>query len=190
MLSILEKPSIRHAALRITVAQYHRLSEQAIISESTELLRGVIIEQMTKSPLHTYVVRLLVKWLESLGDATCHVRKEEPLTLSDSEPEPDVAVVVGTPEEYRTHHPCAAELVIEVAVATLELDRAKADVYAAAGMPEYWIVVPEERAVEIFRDPSPEGYRTSFRHTDPDTLLRSSRLPQACIRLAHLFRNA
>jgi len=61
MSSILDKPSIRHAALPITVEQYHRLGEQAIISEQTELLRGVIIEQMTKSPLHTYVVQLLVR---------------------------------------------------------------------------------------------------------------------------------
>ena len=66
MSSILDQPALRHAALPITVEQYHHLSEQAILSERTELLRGVIIEQMTKSPLQTYVVQFLVKWLESV----------------------------------------------------------------------------------------------------------------------------
>ncbi|MFV2067826.1 MAG: Uma2 family endonuclease [Pirellulales bacterium] len=187
MTSILDKSSIRRAALPITVQQYHRLSELGIISEQTELLRGVIIEQMTKSPLHTYVVRLLVKWLESVIDVDSHVRKEEPLTLADSEPEPDVAVVCGTPADYRELHPATAELVIEVAITTPELDRDKADLYAAAGVGEYWIVFPEERAVEIFRDASPNGYRTSIRHTESNTLLCPSRLPQASLRMATLF---
>ena len=76
---------------------------------------------------------------------------------------------------------------IEVAIATLDLDRDKAEVYAAAGIPEYWIVVPEEDAVEVHRDPSPTGYRTNLRFTDGETLLRPERLPQAAIRLADIF---
>lgn len=185
--SILDRPSVRHAALPITVEQYHRLSEQAIIREQTELLRGVIIEQMTKSPLHTYVVQILVKWLDSVVGENHYVRKVEPLTLTDSEPEPDVAVVPGTPEEYRDQHPTTADLVIEVAIATLELDRDKADVYAAAGVPEYWVVVPEDRAIEINRDPSPNGYLATERYTDAEAILRPGPLPQASIRLASVF---
>jgi Uma2 family endonuclease len=185
--SILDRPSVRQAALPITVEQYHRLSEQAIICEQTELLRGVIIEQMTKSPLHTYIVQFLVKWLDSVVGETRYVRKEEPLTLTDSEPEPDVAVVLGAPENYRDQHPTTAQLVIEVAIATLELDREKADVYAAAGVPEYWIVVPEDRAVEVCRDPAQNGYQTTVRYTDAETILRPTQLPQASIRLASVF---
>ncbi|MCY2991539.1 MAG: Uma2 family endonuclease [Planctomycetota bacterium] len=187
MSSILDQPAIRHAALPITVEQYHHLSEHSIISERTELLRGVIIEQMTKSPLHTYVVQFLVKWLESVIGANYHVRKEEPLTLAESEPEPDIAVVWGTPKDYRAAHPYTAELVVEVAVTTLDLDRDKAEIYAAAGVPEYWIVVPEERAVEVFRDPSASGYGTRVRHLEPDTTLRSNSLPQVALRMASLF---
>jgi len=187
MSSILDKPSVRNAALPITVEQYHRLSEQPIISERTELLRGAIIEQMTKSPSHTYVVRLLVEWLESVVDGDHHVRKEEPLTLADSEPDPDVAVVRGVPADFRTEHPATAELVFEVAVVTPDPDRDKADLYAAARVPEYWIVMPEEQAVEVFTDSASNGYRTSVRHTDPNTVLRSSRLPHASIRVGRLF---
>jgi Uma2 family endonuclease len=67
------------------------------------------------------------------------------------------------------------------------LDRDKAELYAAAGVPEYWIVVPEERAVEVFCDPSPSGYRSSVRPAAPDALLRWTRLPEIAVRAASLF---
>jgi Uma2 family endonuclease len=187
MAAILDKLSVRHAALPISVEQYHRLNEAGIISERTELLRGVIIERMTKSPLHTYAVQLLVRWLESCVAANQYVRKEEPLTLADSEPEPDVAVVVGDPGRYRTRHPATADLVIEVAIATAELDRDKADIYAQAGVPEYWVVLPEQRTVEVYLHPTADGYGSCERRSDPETQLRPNRLPQATIHLASLF---
>jgi Uma2 family endonuclease len=187
MSSILEKRAVRDAALPITVEQYHRLSDQAIVAERTELLQGVIIEQMTKSPRHTYVVQVLEKWLNASVGSGLYIRKEEPLTLADSEPEPDLAVVQGAPQDYRSQHPATADLVIEVAIATLDLDRDKADVYAAAGVAEYWIVAPDEGAVEVYRDPSPAGYRGKLRYADGETLLRPQRLPQAALRLATIF---
>lgn len=155
---ILDEPEIREAALPLTVEQYHRLSAEGIVPERTELLQGVIIEQMTKSPLHTFLVQRLARWIEPALPKEWFVRKEEPLTLADSEPEPDIAVVAGCPEDYRTAHPATAALVVEVAIATVGIDRAKAEVYAAAGVPEYWIVIPESRTVEILRRPGPTGY--------------------------------
>ena len=188
MASILDKPAVRDAVLPIRVEQYHRLGEEGIIPEQTELLRGVIVERMVKSPLHTYIVQLFVRWLEAAVDVGHYVRKEEPLTLSDSEPEPDVAVVPGVPEDYRQSHPTSAEFVIEVAIATVALDREKADIYAAEGVSEYWIVVPDERMVETYREPTPNGYRFHEQLTDPDIVLCPKLLPQAVIRLADVFR--
>ena len=75
MAAILDKPSVRQAVLPISIEQYHRLSQAGIISERTELLQGVIIERTTKSPLHTYAVQLLVRWLESCVSANQYVRK-------------------------------------------------------------------------------------------------------------------
>jgi Uma2 family endonuclease len=168
---ILEESCVRDAAVPITVAQYHRLSAAGIVSERTELLQGVMIEQMTKSSLDTFLVQRLAAWLSAGMSNGMFVRKEEPLTLTDSEPEPDIAVVAGSPEDYREAHPATAELVIEVAIATLGVDRAKADVYAAAGITEYWIVVPEARNVLVYRDPSPAGYRSHEEVTHADAEL-------------------
>ncbi len=187
MAAILDRPSVRHAALPLSVEQYHRLNEEGILSERTELLRGVIIERMTKSPLHTYVVQPLVRWLESCVAANQYVRKEEPLTLADSELEPDIAIVSGDPGQYRTRHPAIADLVIEVAITTVELERDKADIYANAGVPEYWVVIPEERAVEVYENPGLDGYGACQRLTGSETHLCPNRLPQATLRLGDLF---
>ena len=187
MARILDKPSVRYAALPISVEQYHRLNREGIIGERTEQLRGVIIERMTKSPLHTYVVQLLTKWLESQVAANQYVRKEEPLTLVDSEPEPDVAVVSGDPKQFRTQHPTSADLVIEVAIATLALDRDKAEIYAHAGVAEYWVVIPEERVVEIYRQPSDAGYASFQRVHESEARLSPACLPQANLSIAALF---
>lgn len=84
-----------------------------------------------------------------------HVRVQLPLALgSDSEPEPDVAVVSGTARDYRNGHPQTALLVVEIADASLAYDReVKGSLYARAGMPEYWLVKLVDSCVEVYRDP-------------------------------------
>lgn len=178
---------MRGAALPISVAQYHRLSAAGIVPERTELLQGVIIEQMTKSPLHTFLVQRLAGWLAAALSSGRIVRKGEPLTLADSEPEPDLAVVAGTPDDYRASHPTTADLVIEVAIATLGIDRAKADVYAAAGVVEYWIVIPESRSVEVHRGPSADGYRRVQTVSAGDATLQPEAFPIEGLTVDRLF---
>ena len=73
-----------------------------------------------------------------------------------SEPEPDVAVVAGKPQDYIVAHPSTAALVVEVADSSLRLDRRfKAAVYARAGLHEYWIVNLVDRTLEVYREPQP-----------------------------------
>jgi len=188
--AILDEPAIRGAALPLTVEQYHRLSAGGIVSERTELLQGILIEQMTKSPLHTFLVQRLTRWIERALPAGWFVRKEEPLTLPDSEPEPDIAVVGGGPEDYRTAHPATAALVVEVAIATLGIDRAKADIYAAAGIPEYWIVVPDSRTVEVFRRPGPAGYGERLTVSAADAMLEPAGLAMPPLPIEQVFGSA
>ena len=116
----------------------------------------------------------------------CDLRVEGPLTLHDSEPEPDVAIVRGSPESFVTSHPHTAELAVEVAVSSLEIDRVRALIYAEAGLREYWIVCPEKKRVEVYRQPGAQGYaeRTDFA---APAALESSALPGVCVELAALF---
>ena len=84
-----------------------------------------------------------------------HVRSQLPLALdAASEPEPDVAVVAGSPRDYRDAHPSTALLIVEVADTSLEFDRTtKASLYARAGIPDYWLVNLVDARVEVHRNP-------------------------------------
>ncbi len=73
-------------------------------------------------------------------------------------PEPVIAVVPGTADGYQTTHPRTALLVIEIAEPSLAPDRlSKAAIYAAAGIPEYWIVNLAGEVIEVMREPDPEA---------------------------------
>ena len=186
MSSILDQPAIRRAVLPITVEQYHQLGEAGIVAKNTELVRGVIVEKMIKSPQPTWIVQYLVDWLRAgLGEGV-HVRQEQPLTFEDSEPEPDIAVVDGTPDDYRTWHPRGARLIVEVAITSIELDREKANIYAAAGVPEYWLVLPREQTVEAFSEPTATAYARKTHHQSADTMTVGA-LPGLSLPLKQLF---
>src|SRR5262245_55487949 len=123
MSAILEIPEVRQRISRLSVEEYHRLDEFNQNGRRTELIRGIVIEKMSKSPLHTSSSK-------SLHDRICPrlaqgivVRREDPITLANSEPEPDIAVVRGSRKDFFKAHPTTAELVIEVAVSSATLDR-------------------------------------------------------------------
>lgn len=159
MIAVLENPEIRQRACPISVEGYHMLRDWGVLAIKSELIRGVVVDKLSKSPLHEYLVAMLLEFLrQNLPEGFC-IRKEGPLTLADSEPEPDISVVPGTARDFITSHPTHAELVVEVAVSSLALDREKAGIYAAAGIPVYWLVDAEARRVLVFRQPSADGYR-------------------------------
>ena len=172
MSSVLDNPGVRGSALRLDVDQYHRLCDSGIVPEKTELLSGIVVSKMGKSPLHTWTVEFLAEWFRVLLLPTQTLRIEQPLTLSDSEPEPDLAIVRGSRDDYRTYHPTTAELVIEVAITTEEIDRAKASIYAAAEISQYWLVLPEKMQVIIYRNPE----RASARFADASTVGRDGKV--------------
>ncbi len=186
MLSILEIPSIRRKAKPIDLRTYHWMGEQGLVEEKTELLRGVIVEKMSKSPLHSYLINRLLHLLQQTLPDDFVARKEDPLSLHDSEPEPDLSVVVQVAHNYRHKHPTTAALVIEVAVSTEETDREKISIYAEAGIPETWLVLPKTERIEIFAAPEAGRYTAHTIYEGSD-LARSTQFPQFQITLADLL---
>jgi len=177
---------VGQAVLPISVDQYHRLGAAGIISENTELLRGVILEKMIKTPRHTWFVERLADWLRENLPAGFYVRQEQPLTLVDSEPEPDIAVVSGMRDDYQDAHPATARLVIEVAITTEAIDREKAGLYAAAHVDEYWIVLPGEKVVQVYRQGTESGYSKVERFMESDSVT-SILSPDVTLELSRLF---
>ena len=159
MSEILEIPEVRRRISRLSVPEYHLLDECNENGRRTELIRGLIIEKMSKSPLHRTICSRLYKLLLAQLPDGCSVWKEEPLTLADSEPEPDLSVTRGRESDFSKAHPSTAELVVEVAVSSPALDRENASLYAEARVAEYWIILGLERQVEVFRLPENGRYQ-------------------------------
>lgn len=186
MTPLLELPAFRKRVHPMPVETYHRLGELGVLSEDVELLRGIVVTKMPKSPLHEFVAQMLMELLLKLIPPGFVVRPERPLTLRDSEPEPDLSVVKGRPQDWVRAHPTTAALVIEVAVTSLDIDEGKAGIYAEAAIPEYWIVQPEERRVIVCREPTSEGYRSKTTLSEADTL-RCASIPGVEIHVSALF---
>ena len=75
---------------------------------------------------------------------------------------------------------------MEVAVSSIELDRAKAQIYAEAGVKEYWIVHPQEKQVEVYRHPEATGYGEQTT-ASRQSVLESAALPGLRVDLGTLF---
>jgi Uma2 family endonuclease len=153
---------------RFSVSQYHEMIAAGILREDDplELLEGWLVPQMVKNPPHSTARHLTTKALERVLQPGWHVRSQEPITLSDSEPEPDVAVVRGDPGQYERAHPGPQDvaLVVEVADASLDRDRKiKKTVYARAGIPSYWILNLPQRRIEVYSSPSGSEERSDYR---------------------------
>ncbi|MGD9633565.1 MAG: Uma2 family endonuclease [Pirellulales bacterium] len=149
-------------ARRFTVDEYHRMIETGILTENdrVELLDGWILEMSPIGPPHATCVALVAETLQAVLPSGWHIRLQSPITLQTSEPEPDITVVQGNIRDHVTHHPTGAEiaLIVEVADSLPDYDRnSKRPHYAAAGIPEYWIVNFNDRQLEVYRGPVAGG---------------------------------
>ena len=129
-----------------------------------ELVHGEIHEMSPIGPSHQNAVDYLNKWsFQSLNLDEVRIRIQGSIGLPELEscPEPDVVWV--TERSYREERPQADDvlLLIEVADSSLRYDLGKkANLYAAAGILDYWVVDLEHQKVEVFREPTIEGYQS------------------------------
>jgi Uma2 family endonuclease len=139
----------------ISVPTYHAMGNAGLLSKRTELLYGFVYAKVRKVPMHSVLAGRLARLIAVVAETdNSFVRLEQPITCIDSEPEPDIAVVRGTPEDYRNEHPTTAELVLEVCVTSHEFDRHKIRAYASAGVKECWYVLAPENQIEVYSNPS------------------------------------
>jgi Uma2 family endonuclease len=166
---------------RFSVADYERMIDEGILTENdpVELIRGEILVRLPVSGSHSACVkRLRARFGKLLGNLVTF-GIHDPIRLADSEPEPDVTILKPREDFYASAKPVPDDvlLLIEVADSSLEFDReVKGEIYAEAGIPEYWIVNLVDDCVEIHRDPQPDG---TWR--DVKTRLRGDRVDLAAI---------
>jgi Uma2 family endonuclease len=144
---------------RFTVDEYHSLIELGILTpdDKVELLEGYLVLNMPRGPAHDFVIQALAKRLYRVLPPPWDLRNQCAVTLDDSEPEPDFAVVRGDETTFETRHPGPTEvgILIEIANSSLGRDREdKARIYAKANVPVYWVVNVVDRQVEVYTQPS------------------------------------
>jgi Uma2 family endonuclease len=152
---------------RFSVAEYHKMIEIGILTEddNIELLDGYLVHKMSRNPPHDAAIQKIMKRLFRILPPDWDLRIQSAITLSRSEPEPDLAIVRGDETRYLANHPGPADtgLVIEVADSTLDSDRLdKGRNYAEAGIVYYWIVNLVDRQIEVYTLPSGATATPSF----------------------------
>jgi Uma2 family endonuclease len=170
-------------------SEYDRMIELGLFDdERVELLRGVLVKMSPQRAPHASTVEKLTQLLSAQLRRRFSLRIQLPLALSeDTEPEPDVAVVA--PGKYDAEHPTTALLIIEVSDTTLKKDRAKASIYASAGIDEYWIVNLGARSVEVYTSCDGDRY-TEVRTVRTGDVLRPVTLPDVTIAVAEILPTA
>ncbi|MCC8998082.1 MAG: Uma2 family endonuclease [Candidatus Contendobacter sp.] len=173
----------------ITVEEYHQMGEAGIFGEDDrlELLEGELFDMAPIGSMHVSTLNRFVHLLYPARDQAI-VSVQNPVALSDSEPQPDIALLkLGN---YWDRLPTAEDvlLLIEVADSTAQHDREKKiPLYARCGIVETWLVDVKAKRVEIYREPSPEGYRALLIRGERDCVAPLA-LPGITIALAELWQ--
>lgn len=185
----------RPTAKRYSVAEFHEMWEAGWFEQCKPMLiAGEVFEMAKPGPAHNMGTTLTYYKLLSLFAHGFVVRVQMPLVLSQSsDPEPDVAIVRGDVRDL-AENPTTAELVVEVADTSLDMDtRTKAQLYAAAGIADYWVLDLNNRRLLVHRDPKPDAtnpfgaaYTTVTTFVPGQTVIPLA-APQASVQVAELL---
>ncbi len=182
-------PLSRH---RLSVDQFHEMARTGILPSDArvELIDGELIDMAPMGSRHSSIVaRLSMRFAQDARDTLVYTQNAISLPPS-SEPQPDIAVLAPSPDNYRGALPRARDvlLVIEVADTTLRYDQGiKADLYARHGIAELWVVNLPDDLVEVCRDPAGGQYRTRIEMGPPEVVVPVA-LPWIGVDLGWLFR--
>ncbi|MGB5633176.1 MAG: Uma2 family endonuclease [Waterburya sp.] len=127
-----------------SIEEWHELVNSGLLEgKPVEFLEGEIIEVSPEGVEHSYTNDSVVKYLRNILSGLAEVRESHPITLDNSEPEPDIAIVQLPETIYRNHHPYPQDIywLIEISNRTLKQDlEQKIITYARNGIPEYWVI--------------------------------------------------
>ena len=167
----IRSPQVAPKPARFRWDQYQRMIDSGALDGMRAMfIHGEVVSMAAMKEPHASGVSLTLHELQRIFGVGFYVRPQLPLRQGDHDPEPDLAVVPGGPRDYTTM-PTAALLVVEVADSSFYYDTGtKAEIYAAAGLADYWVLDIEDRQLLVFRDPDASGYRTKLTLAETDTI--------------------
>jgi Uma2 family endonuclease len=166
--SVAPNPPWISRIFRLTVRQYDQMVQDGVIGakDKVELIEGLLVSRMGRNRPHIAAGNVGLRTLERIVPVGWYIAKEDPVVVSEwSKPEPDLAIVRGQARDYIDRDVMATDLalVVEIADSTLSADQKEMKrVYSASGIPVYWIVNLVDRQLEIYTDPTPDGYPSSL----------------------------
>ncbi len=152
--------------LRFSVDEYYKMYELGLIKdfEHAEIIDGELVRKMGIGDRHAAAVNFLNRFFAKNVPDSVLVCVQNPLRLDDfDEPEPDIVLADLTKYDGKRHpRPAETILVVEVADASLRYDRGdKLSLYAAAMIPEVWIVNLPNDLIELYQNPDVGIYQTT-----------------------------
>jgi Uma2 family endonuclease len=174
--------------VRWTCAEFHRFGDMGVFEgRRAMLIDGVIMEEGPMNPPHALTLELTEEALRVAFGGGWRFRIQSPLVLGqDLDPEPDLAVIAGTPRGS-SGHPTTADLVVEVADSSLNFDtNEKRLLYARAGIRDYWVVDINGRRLLVYRDPQGGDYATQ-QALGPADAVSPLAAPASPVRVADLL---
>lgn len=154
---------------RFKVEEYHRLIESNILHEDdrVELIEGRIIDMAPIVSRHAACVSRLNEIFSEKLQKRAILNIQNPICLTEySELEPDIAIIKRRSDFYAEQLPQPEDvlLIIEVADSSLEYDcETKIPLYAKENIKEVWLVNLIENILQIYKEPTPEGYNTMLK---------------------------
>ncbi len=146
-----------------SIAKYHELIDKGILTdEPVQLLEGDIVTLSPEGVDHIYTTDNLADYLRGVLRERAKISEAHPITLDDSEPEPDIAILRLPKSIYKHRKPLASDVywLIEIANTTLERDLGiKARIYARNNIPEYWVVDLKNKRLVVHTQPEDNKYK-------------------------------
>jgi Uma2 family endonuclease len=154
---------------RLSVDDVHKMVAAGVLDEDdrVELVQGVLVEMVPIGPEHDGTLEWLTEHFAGVGSPAWQVRVQCTLLVAGGYLLPDVMLVEPLP---RTEYPTTALLVVEVAQTSQARDHDKARDYAAADVPEYWIVDLAARDVTVHRSPVAGIYEEVVTYIDGESV--------------------
>ena len=178
---------------RFTVAEYYAMAEAGILApdERVELLDGDVIAMPPIGDWHASRAILFTNTFPPQLQGRAIVSIQNPVRLNDgSEPQPDVMLLRWRDDFYRDGHPAPADvlLLIEVSDSSVDFDRnEKLSAYAAAVIPEVWIVNRPDHRIESYADPAGDEYATVRHYGDGESIAPEA-FPDIALQVDQIIR--
>lgn len=172
-----------------SIADYHKMIAAGILRDRRiQLIDGELIEMSPEGVAHAAYGGSIVDYLRQVINGHAWIREAHPITLSNSEPEPDIAIVQLPKSKYFQSHPIPLDIywLVEISDTTLTYDLTKKqEIYAAAGIPEYWVVDVKDKKLTTFTQPQDSSYLTKSELTTG--IINTINFPQVAISIERLF---